>query len=177
MKNLIMQPLSNLSKIQELGINLLNKYATNWENTNNLILLPSKKFEYSELLEHPEVVAALREINLVDHCYFASLVVLPANDIELVHVDFSNYSLNIPIANYNNTQIKFFKVDTAPISYTLSPEIQINAWQTEDCSELETHEINSAYLFNVTVPYCYVNKNPTPTVILSLGLQSVNNLL
>jgi hypothetical protein len=113
----------------------------------------------------PELVEFIRSIGLDQDAVLPGVNISPPRFMSPVHIDplqFSVYSLNIPIANCDNTFMYYYKSNTPGVygNYrTASNPLYYTKFRNSDCELLGNVETNEPYLVDLRTPHQFVNKN------------------
>lgn len=134
----------------------------------------------------PELKHALKSLNILEDVVTVGVIVMRPNMSIPIHCDSGDftYSLNIPLKNFDNTFVRFYK----PNSETVAPIIRVikaadshefdhvySSYNPEDCTVTETHESNGAYFMNTRVPHDVTNFNDKIRVVLLVRLSNNAN--
>jgi hypothetical protein len=154
---------SNLNIIKEKILRLIPNYTTPYQS----------KFFYvpkEEILGIEELTLELTTIGLLNYID-ATGINFYYKGIPVIHKDTGNfkYSLNIPIAGYNNTYINYYESSADPElkSKGIVSWLEYNA---STCTLIEKFETNTPAIVNTQAPHAFENFNNEPRIMLLLRL-------
>lgn len=164
--------IENLEIIQRKVFELFPKSEL---TKNNLFYIPNN---VELFLSMPELKTELDRLKLTEHIMHFGFYVLQTTSGQDPHIDSGDpvYSFNIPIYNCENTFINFYTVSSNPVERYLPNGISYYWVNPQNCTLVDSLEMNQPYIINVKQAHTIVNKNPWPRITLLIRLKKEADL-
>lgn len=170
----------NIDNLEQLQKEVLDTIGTLNESDINLKM----SYAWSEILsKNITLNKALYKLKLHKKIKHIGIITLPPDADFVIHHDSTldstghKLSLNIPIANCNNTYTIFYESIETPVEQYCNDFITTNCqsyWQYDpsSCTEIARIEMNQPCLIDVSVPHNAINPTNKLRVLMLVRLSS-----
>jgi len=127
-----------------------------------------------KFLSIPQLSKLLSELGLLEHVSGIAVYVVYSGTPIIIHRDSGDitYSLNIPLSGCENTFVNFY--DTVQQNVPLVDGARVNyfSYDPQQCQLIQSLEMTTPHLINVSVPHAVVNGNNQPRITLLIRLRN-----
>lgn len=150
-----------------------------------LELLPAEDLDRTHLfyiddsvdkfLKIPELAAELKRLGYYDYVYSIAFFILMPGVKGPIHIDSGDtvFSFNIPLQGCKGTRLNFYSTTSKPVAHQTAQNKVFYAYNSSDCTLVESLEMTAPTVINVTYPHSvfnYNSENAEPRITLLIRL-------
>ena len=126
----------------------------------------------------PELKHELDKLGWTPHVDMFGFYIIQKTEGSTLHTDTGDrtYSFNIPIKGCLNTKLNFYTSESVPVRSQHTPDVSYNKYEPENCTLVDSLEMNIPHVINVKEVHNIVNTNYQARITLLVRLKNTLDL-